>query len=168
MKKVLGLAFALLLVMYMAIPTMAADIHEPSDPPQSTPSQILPRAAVIPTEEGSFPYDAKVTNLEPGHLTYSRYYFRPTGSVMAVAGTVDAVVPSTEACFQVKILLDEKGISSNIDSVTTDTFSDYDAFEGTFINLDPHKFYYVAIQNLTPWALGENRNVSGYMTFLED
>ena len=152
MKRFIALFLCVVLITCMAVPVYAAENE----------NTIVPFASSPPTSSHSTTYMATITNLEAGHLTYTKYYFAPTGEDLETYGVFNLTTDSdTSVSYRVKINLYRVGSSTIEDSYTTGYFTSSYGFTHTFFNLDPDAYYYFTFQNITASSALKNRSVEG-------
>ena len=152
MKRFTALFLCIVLIICMTVPVYAAENE----------NTIVPFAYSPPTSSHSTPYMATITNLEAGHLTYTKYYFSATSEDLETYGVFYLTEDSdTSVSYRVKISLYRVGSSNIEDSYTTGYFTSSYGFTHTFENLDPDAYYYFTFQNITATSSLKNRSVMG-------
>lgn len=163
MRKFLAFLLICTLLMSMSIPALATEVS-PDNTTVDVSTNIMPRATTPPSSSHSTPYTATITNLEAGHVTYTRYYFSPVEEMLTIAGSVYPVNTASTAAHRAKIYLYKVGVSAIEDSYTTQLFYNGNGVQGflhTFTGLDPDAYYYFVVENLTTKSSKEDRSISG-------
>lgn len=163
MRKLIAFLLICTLAAVMGIPALATEVT-PGNTVAENSDSATPWALSPPTSSHATPYIATITNLEAGHITYTKYYFSPVNETLTIAGSVYPVNTTSSAAHRVKILLYKVGTSANEDSYTTPYFYNGNGVQGilhTFNSLDPNAKYYFVIENLTANSLSEDRSISG-------
>lgn len=163
MRKLIAFLLICTLIATMGIPALATEVTTGNTDAENSAS-ATPWASSAPTSSHSTPYTATITNLEAGHVTYTRYYFSPVDEMLTIAGSVYPVNTASTAAHRAKIYLYKVGVSTIEDSYTTPLFYNGNGVQGilhTFTGLDNNAKYYFVIENLTSSSSSEDRPISG-------
>lgn len=170
MKKFFAMLLACVLMFNMSIPAFAAEVSEDVDETEVITAAVnpgesdvvSPMASSAPTEQGTLPYTATVTNLAEGCGTYTKYYFKPESTSLTISGSLYSCGDENDKARKAVIYLYEVNSTSNpVDSYTVSQFVSYTTFSHTFTNLSTSKNYYIRIYNSTSWGVLVDKWIKG-------
>lgn len=126
-------------------------------------TDVCPLAEDVPTQLGTLPYKATITNLCDGCGTYTRSYFLPSGTDFSVTGTIKAVGNLNDQSRTAELSIYEVGSNKLIDTCYISQFVGSTTFSYTFSNCSTNQTYYFEFRNTTP-GLWVSNNITGSFT----
>lgn len=170
MRKLFAMLLVCVLMLNMSVSAFAVEVTEHVTDAETTTAAMVPgesdivspMASSAPTEQGTLPYTATVTNLPEGCGTYTKYYFKPSGTDLTISGTLSSCGDENNKDRKAVIYLYEvNGTSNPVDSYTVSQFVGSTTLSHTFTNLSTSKNYYIRIYNSTSWGVLVDKWIKG-------